>query len=954
MSTELDTKMSYHLDAHDEMICLAKDIDGSIIGYSQSFKKLFSDITQTASNISEVLLGFVSQEKTINALHELKINGFTKPFQSNNALKISLDRVYTENDLLILFRVSELFADSNEGLILHNVAGIYSTTPEGEVLRCNDTLVSMLGYGSEEEVLKLNASQLYDSSQDRQAFLLALRETGKLSSYSIRLKRKNGTLIDCVENVFLQKLPGNKEIINGTVIDITDKINAEERYRIISQLGHESVVFLEGDKINDCNEQFLRLLEFEERDELLNLPITNFIPNKDLQRIRHGSAISSNNRLEVRATTRSARTIVLDIFGTTIHQSTKDQFVLVIRDITGEKKTQLALEQTAHRFRSLMENLASAVFLLVDEKIVYLNNAGLQILGEKSEDDVVGLSILMWIDGMYKESFKRDLAAIREGEEINYKEIRMIRSDGESRVDVGVKAALSVYDNRPAIQLSVNDISERIQLVQEQMRIRIVEEINTVLKQEIEEHKRTQKLLEQQKNYNDYLINSSIDMIMASDQEGNLTEFNRAAQLTFGYSEQEVQGLNVRQLYLDTSEFDRVQRTLNEHSSFKGVIANVKKNGQVFRSLLYSSHIVDEKGNVIGAMGISRDISDEIAKEKKVAEQTAKLESIFNSTENLLIWTMNRAHRTTSMNRNFVSWIEEHLAAEAELDTDITDLFRTRADENNYQGQLEAFDYALRGRPTQTEMAFEGASGRTRWLQIFLNPVYMVDRIEEISCVAYDITERKEIDRRIRDALKEKEILLQEVHHRVKNNLQVISSILNLQSGYVTDNATLEILRESQQRIKSMSIIHETLYRTSDFSRINFTDYIKSLINNLIHSYRTGDLQLELQEQIEEVNMNIDQAIPCGLIVNELVSNALKYAYAGRKSGKLKISLKEKKNKVALEVQDNGVGLPDSFRKEKTDSLGIQLVYTLTEQLDGTIEAQSKKGTRFLLTFDKR
>lgn len=230
----------------------------------------------------------------------------------------------------------------------------------------------------------------------------------------------------------------------------------------------------------------------------------------------------------------------------------------------------------------------------------------------------------------------------------------------------------------------------------------------------------------------------------------------------------------------------------------------------------------------------------------------------------------------------------------------------------------------------------------------------MDGKLEELSCLLYDNTERKEFDRRIRDSLKEKEVLLQEVHHRVKNNLQVISSILNLQSSYVKDEKTLEVLRESQQRIKSMSFLHETIYRTADFSKLEFTNYLRSIASNLIQSYRTSDVQIEFVDNMETVFLNLDQSIPCGLIVNELVSNALKYAFRGKKKGKLKITLNEKEGVVTLIIADDGVGLPKDFNYDKTDSLGIQLVYALTEQLDAKMDVANKKGASFSIVFKKK
>jgi PAS domain S-box-containing protein len=217
-----------------------------------------------------------------------------------------------------------------------------------------------------------------------------------------------------------------------------------------------------------------------------------------------------------------------------------------------------------------------------------------------------------------------------------------------------------------------------------------------------------------------------------------------------------------------------------------------------------------------------------------------------------------------------------------------------------------------------------------------------------------EIQERKTAEERVRHSLKEKEILLKEVHHRVKNNLQVISSILNLQSSYVNDAGIKNLLRESQNRIKSMAFIHESLYQTKDFSGIKFSDYIVNLSNNLVHTYISGGEKVELELKIDEIFLNLDSAIPCGLILNELVSNALKYAFPAKEKGQLFISLKQKNNEIEIVVNDNGRGLPPEIDFRNTQTLGLQLVNTLVDQLGGKIELDNSKGANYRITFKQK
>lgn len=219
------------------------------------------------------------------------------------------------------------------------------------------------------------------------------------------------------------------------------------------------------------------------------------------------------------------------------------------------------------------------------------------------------------------------------------------------------------------------------------------------------------------------------------------------------------------------------------------------------------------------------------------------------------------------------------------------------------------------------------------------------------------ILRRKQAEEKIKTSLKEKEALLKEVHHRVKNNLQIISSLLNLQAEQITDKHYREIFKESQNRIKSMGLVHEKLYRSQDLTAINVHDYVDGLLQHLRNSYGIEQNRIAIKSNIEDMSLNIDTAIPCGLIINELVSNSLKHAFVEpNKGSRAKITIKLHlggKNKTVLIVSDNGVGFPDGLDFKKTKSLGMQLVCTLTEQLSGNIKLTKDKGTTFTITFKK-
>ena len=193
---------------------------------------------------------------------------------------------------------------------------------------------------------------------------------------------------------------------------------------------------------------------------------------------------------------------------------------------------------------------------------------------------------------------------------------------------------------------------------------------------------------------------------------------------------------------------------------------------------------------------------------------------------------------------------------------------------------------------------------------------------------------------------------MKEIHHRVKNNMQIISSLLNLQSRSIIDEKVLDMFQGSRNRIRSMALVHEKLYQSKDIARIDFGQYIQSMIVYLFQSYKVNPNVVKLKTVVKDISLDINTAIPCGLIINELTSNSLKHAFPGDKEGEVYINLySDKDNKYTLIVSDNGVGFPKDLNYRKTDSFGIQLVNMLVEQLNGSIKLERRVGTKFTIKF---
>ena len=221
-----------------------------------------------------------------------------------------------------------------------------------------------------------------------------------------------------------------------------------------------------------------------------------------------------------------------------------------------------------------------------------------------------------------------------------------------------------------------------------------------------------------------------------------------------------------------------------------------------------------------------------------------------------------------------------------------------------------------------------------------------------IASIGEDITQRQQADERLRASLNEKEILLKEIHHRVKNNLQVVSSLLNLQAQSVTDQAMVALLHDSQSRVKAMALVHETLYRSPDLARVDFASYARTLATQLLRTYAAQAGTVTLRVEAENCLLDVDAAVPCGLILNELVSNALKHAFPSGQPGRLEVEVRPvAAGRVSFSVSDDGVGFPPEVDFQNSPSLGLRLVATLVDQLGGTLVLNARAGTQFLIEF---
>ncbi|MEK6614695.1 MAG: PAS domain S-box protein, partial [Bacteroidota bacterium] len=459
-------------------------------------------------------------------------------------------------------------------------------------------------------------------------------------------------------------------------------------------------------------------------------------------------------------------------------------------DITETKRIQQKLQESEENYKSLIEHTPDGI-LIHDEKgeILYANPATLKMIGFSSFKEIERKNLFRYLLPEYHTIVRLRTMEMNKGKETPFTKIEIRRPDGKI-IEAESKTSRISYLGKPAVEVVLHDVSLQRQLEREQMRYQLEEESNRELKREIAAHIRTHQRLNENQKYIRLLIDSSLDMIFAYDQNGKITEFNHAAQETFGYSTGEIIDKHISILYADKELSEKIGTLIFEDGNFMGDAMYIRKNGKTFPAYISASVLKNEHGEIIGTMSILR-----------------------------------------------------------------------------------------------------------------------------------DITLIKEVEEQLRKSVHEKEILLKEIHHRVKNNLQVISSILKLQSEYVKDKKTIELLNECRNRIASMAFIHATLYMTKDFANINFAEYVGNIAGNLQQSYSSADKKVLLKLDIPKVYLHIDDAIPCGLIINELLSNSFKYAFTKKKKGTVGISVKIKKENIILAIWDDGSGVPQSMDYKKTESL---------------------------------
>ncbi len=629
----------------------------------------------------------------------------------------------------------------------------------------------------------------------------------------------------------------------------------------------------------------------------------------------------------------------------------------IVRNINSLKEKERELNQRWSDYRVLLDHSPVAFFIHSKGVCLLCNKSALDLLKFKSENNVIGTNIISYIVPELRERALNRMQVAKEGKELDYLEYRIINSKKEE-VDVEIKTVPITYNGIDCVLSLVVDITERNKTENTRIRAEVVEQNYTELLKEIERRKEAEKKIVEQSLRINAIFESGNQTLWCVDRNYKYTSFNNKFKEVFydfhsvypkvGEALSDVNSKTAKQLHNDWAE---KYKLVFKGEALDFLTTRVDSKGRDHFMQFYLHPIYDSAGKIVEVYGLGKDISEKVTAQQETLSQTAKLEALFEGSSHY-IWTIDTKNKLTSFNKNYTELIKKIYYTVPKTGEPLN-RGKMLEDKGYISKMLENYKRAFLGEKINFELELLSSSNERVCLDVYLNPVFDKGVVVEVSGIAHDITATKLNEIRITQSLKEKEVLLKEVHHRVKNNMQIISSILNLQSSYISDGKILNLLRESQNRIKTMAYIHESLYQNKTFSSVNFNDYLTQLINNIIHSYSVSPDKMKLIINCEKTILNLDTSIPLGLIINELVTNSIKHAFPATSRGTISISLRTQNKFVFLTVEDNGVGLSSEISPEKSGTLGLQLVYTLIDQIDGKVSFESLQphGTKVNISF---
>jgi PAS domain S-box-containing protein len=602
----------------------------------------------------------------------------------------------------------------------------------------------------------------------------------------------------------------------------------------------------------------------------------------------------------------------------------------IARDITERKRINYELKKSEEKFREIYENTNDVVFTMdFDGNVTSINPVVEKLIGYKFEN-LTDYNIRKYFTPESVERASYNIAKkLKDEKEHTIYEMDLLNKEG-SLTSFEVNSMLRYKDGKPYEIFGIaRDITERKQ-------------INIVLK------KSEEKFREIYDNINDAIFTMNLNY--------KITSYNPAALKLLGYTPEEFKDPDLRKYLTNDSKskmldnLDKKLKGKKEQTVYE--LDMIRKDGSV-RTFEINSKLKYKDGNPYKVFSISRDITERKIATDLLKKSEEKYRLIFEDAP-IGIMAINADGDITEINSNLMQLLGPPSVDEIKK----MNVFKSQVLID--AGLSDIFKKSIKtGLPITLEKSYTSTWGKQIFVRIYTKPIKNInDKITGLQMLFDDIRKQKAIEDQIKSALTEKEVLLREIHHRVKNNMQIIISLIRMQMQDFTDPLLIKKLMELQQRVRTMSVIHDELYMSGNLSLINFETYLHKLSNNLLCIYSLN-FDIDLQLKVADLKMDIDSAIPLGLIVNELISNSLKYAFPeewrakNKKEYQIYVEFTSDADKFLLIVGDNGIGIPENIEEIKTKTLGLLLVEMLANQLKGSLSVSNHNGVRYEIAIEK-
>lgn len=813
--------------------------------------------------------------------------------------------------LLVVDRQTNKIQYFNEAFLqIWGIGHLKGPISQGE-LKIEDMITYLLSLASDPQGLV----DLYRDIQKR--------DDAVISNYIIRMA--DGRYV-CLNSSLIMNYGSQNQGRVYTFEDVTRSIKAEEearksneRYKDLADLLPQ-IVFemnLEG-TLTFVNRSAYEAMGYTDEEFRRGLNVLGMIvpgeremARRNIERVLKGDKSGQEYTFQRKDGSR----FPVIIHSTIIHRDGKPAGLRgFIVDITEQK----ASEDRLRRLSAAIEQSPSSVMIFDPEgKIVYVNPQFSRITGYSGEEAIGKSLFSLSFANARPEQLDEVMGAIRSGQEW--------RGEIEYKAKHGRPSWVSAHI------FPIKDTNGKITHF-------IDAEEDITERKEAEE-----KLLLTQTS-----IDNFTDSCIWMDMNLDILYVNDATCRSLGYTREELLGMNIKDIDpLFSEEFvGEITAAMVKNGFYRFESFRKTRDGGLFPVDISCKFY--RQGNKAHIISFERDITERKQAEKKLSDNLHFLQVLLDAIP-VPVYYKDVQERYIGCNDAFEKYLGR--SREEIIGRNAYDINPKELADIYHQADMTLLDS---GDDQLFESKVRHADGNYRDV-IFYKAVFQGTdgKLGGIIGTILDITDRKLTEERIKSSLKEKEVLLKEVHHRVKNNMQIISSLLNLQLSGIDQEPVKQILAESQSRIRSIALVHERMYMSNDLSKIDFDEYLKSLGNQLLVTYRANSGRVRLIIEGADIHLGVDQAVPCGLIMNELISNSLKHAFPESRPGTIKIQLScSDHNKITIE--DDGIGMPEGFSLAYIQSMGMQLVSALVEQLEGTITLDRSFGSRFTITFPVR